>query len=321
MKLPKSYRMRAGHIDQVSHAKLVARRRTRRLAKSDAATRAMASVSDKKASLSWADSMERVDEAHMIRKEAAGALRGFELSNARLRDAQTLRLRTGKCWKRVCADERRHVQRAVSTGKAAFSLLELNAMLFYSSYANFTVAFIDPRVSPPATQSGNRGPGHDGSPAVLPIMLIGDAGTCVGSRLKGHSRRGGGRMRAQHRQYCPVAIVDEYRTSRVCFYCFQEMQLVRSRRVKGQAIRTVRVHGAVECTNPDCVAVKGRYTIRPRDTHASAVIGLSGLATLTRPAPLAPFQRSYDPDLDTKHTSAAPGPTNVSPTSPKQRRA
>ncbi|KAF9570598.1 hypothetical protein EC968_001673 [Mortierella alpina] len=276
-KLPKSYRMTAGQIDQVSHAKGVAKTRVRRLAKSEAATKAMASVSETRASLSWADTMASIDLAHSIRKEAAGTLRGFELGHARLRDKQRLRLRTGKCWKRVCAAERRHVQGALSTDL-------------------------------PGTP-----------PAVLPIMLIGDAGTCVGSRLKGHSRRGGSKMRAQHRQYCPVAIVDEYRTSRVCFYCFQEMQMARSRRVKGQAIRTVRVHGALECTNHECVAVKGRYCIRPRDTHASAVIGLSGVASLTRPTPLAPFQRSYNPDLHTNHTSAIPGPTILSSTSTLMR--
>jgi hypothetical protein len=94
---------------------------------------------------------------------------------------------------------------------------------------------------------------------------------------------------------------------------------VRSRRLKGQAIRTVRVHGAVECTNHDCIAVKGRYTIRPRDAHASAVIGLSGLAILTRPAPLAPFQRTFVPEFDTNNTSAIPGSTFMSPTSTQKQ--
>ncbi|KAG9326808.1 hypothetical protein KVV02_005470 [Mortierella alpina] len=247
---PKSYRMTAQQIDQISHAKVVARRRMRRLAKSDTITNVLASVSTTRASLLWADTMASIDQAHSIRKEAAGTLRVFELSNARLRDTQTLRLRTGKCWKWVCAEERRHVQRAFSA---------------------------DPQDSPPATQSGNNGPGHGGSPAVLPIMLIGDAGTCVGSRLKGHNAAG---------------------AVEAC---------------QGQAIRTVRVHGAVECTNHDCVAVKGR------DTHASVVIGLSGVATLTRPAPFPPFRRSRDPDLDTNHTSAIPGPTFKSPTSTMMR--
>ncbi|CAO3565989.1 unnamed protein product [Mortierella alpina] len=288
VKLPKSHRLTARQVDEITHARVVARRRTRRLAKSESVKKAMESVSMNKASLSWAATMASVDEAHSIRKEASGALRRFELSNARLRDAQTLRIRTGKCWKRLCAEERRYAQKAV--GAVA-------------------------RDSLPATQSES----HSGSPAVLPIMMIGDAGTCVGSRLKGHSRRGGSKMRAQHRQYCPVVMVDEYRTSRICYYCLQETQLVRSRRVKGQAIRTVRVHGAVECTNHDCIAVKGRYTIRPRDAHASAVIGLSGLATLTRPAPLAPFQRTYVPELETNNTSATPGPTFQSPTSTQKQ--
>ncbi|KAF9556069.1 hypothetical protein EC968_008490, partial [Mortierella alpina] len=74
----------------------------------------MASVSKIQASLSWADSMAIIDKAHSIRKQAAGTLREFELGHALLRDKQRLRLRTGKCWKRVCAAERRHVQGVVS---------------------------------------------------------------------------------------------------------------------------------------------------------------------------------------------------------------
>ncbi|KAF9943688.1 hypothetical protein BGZ70_005571, partial [Mortierella alpina] len=114
VKLPKSYRLTARHIDEVSHARVVARRRARRLAKSDSVKKAMETISTNKASLSWAATMASVDKAHSIRKDASGALQGFEQSNARLRDVQTLRLRTGKCWKRVCAEERRHAQRAFS---------------------------------------------------------------------------------------------------------------------------------------------------------------------------------------------------------------
>ncbi|KAG9319066.1 hypothetical protein KVV02_000726 [Mortierella alpina] len=228
-KLSKSYRMTAQQIDQISHAKVVARRRMRSLVKSDTVTNALASVSTTKASLSWADTMASIDQAHSIRKEAARTLRVFELSNARLRDAQTLRLRTGKCWKRVYVDERRHVQRAI--------------------------------------------------PGILRRLL--SPGTMA---------------LVMHRQYCPVAIVDEFRTSRVCFYCFQEMQLVRSKRVKGQVIRTVRVHGAVECTNHDCVAVKGWYTIRPQDTHVLAVIGLSStIPGLTFKSPTSTMMRGQPP--------------------------
>jgi len=81
-------------------------------------------------------------------------------------------------------------------------------------------------------------------PDILPVMLVGDAGTGVGSRIKGHTRRGGKKLRKEHTKHCPVVMTDEYRSSRTCTYCFHELQTARYRRTKDGKDQMVRVHGA-----------------------------------------------------------------------------
>ncbi|KAG9071356.1 hypothetical protein KI688_005567 [Linnemannia hyalina] len=49
---------------------------------------------------------------------------------------------------------------------------------------------------------------------IIPIVLHGAAGTAVGSRIKGHAKRGGSKLTQQHRQYGPVGHTNENRTSR-----------------------------------------------------------------------------------------------------------
>ncbi len=54
---------------------------------------------------------------------------------------------------------------------------------------------------------------------VLSIMLIASADTDIGSRIKRHTRQKGVRkMREQHRRYCPVWMINEYGSSKNCFY-------------------------------------------------------------------------------------------------------
>ncbi|KAK3812149.1 MAG: hypothetical protein J3Q66DRAFT_263672, partial [Benniella sp.] len=109
---------------------------------------------------------------------------------------------------------------------------------------------------------------------------IGTAGTGTGSRIAGHERRGGTKMRNEHAQYCPVAMTDEHNTSKVCVYCFQRTRLARSRRIIRGETKLVNVHGAVECTNPDCISFTCGYTTKARDVYSAAAILLAGASTL-----------------------------------------
>ncbi|KAK3818917.1 MAG: hypothetical protein J3Q66DRAFT_256944, partial [Benniella sp.] len=51
-------------------------------------------------------------------------------------------------------------------------------------------------------------------------MLTGDSGTCVGSRIGGHTRRGGRKFQSEHARYTVVGVQDEFCTSQTCVYCF-----------------------------------------------------------------------------------------------------
>jgi hypothetical protein len=62
----------------------------------------------------------------------------------------------------------------------------------------------------------------------LQVMCVGIAGTGAGTRIGGHLRYGGGKLRQRHRRYITVAMTNEYRTSRTCCYCFQPVIRPRS---------------------------------------------------------------------------------------------
>jgi hypothetical protein len=133
-------------------------------------------------------------------------------------------------------------------------------------------------------------------PFLLPIMLVGTAGTGVGLRIGGHFRRGGGKLREHHRQHCPIGMTDEFRSSQTCVYCFQQVSLARSRRFIGGKIKTTKVHGAVECTNPQCPSFKANYTIKPRDPHSAVCIAIAGASNLLNGhRTLPPFTRTIKP--------------------------
>lgn len=142
-------------------------------------------------------------------------------------------------------------------------------------------------------------------PWVLPLLVIGNAGTGVGSRITGHARRGGKKLRQEHIRHCPIALTDEYRTSKTCIFCFQQVALARSSRIVQGKIKSVRVHGAVECMNQNCISVKQGHGIKARDSHSAIAIAISGASILFNPVRrvLPPFSRSHDETKFTKNAS------------------
>ncbi|KAF9987146.1 hypothetical protein BGZ65_004884 [Modicella reniformis] len=59
-----------------------------------------------------------------------------------------------------------------------------------------------------------------------------------------------------------------------------EVALARSRRLVDDQVKTVRVNGALECSNSFCPAFRVGYTLRPRDAQAAVNIGIAGLSAL-----------------------------------------
>lgn len=131
--------------------------------------------------------------------------------------------------------------------------------------------------------------------AYVPLFMYGAAGTGVGTRIKGTARRGGRKMREQHMRYGVVGMTNEYRSSQTCAWCFQQLRPARARReVNGQP-QIVRLHGALECTNPLCVSVLEGHTIKSRDHNAALCIALAGGSTVLDHTTLEPFARSIRP--------------------------
>jgi hypothetical protein len=116
----------------------------------------------------------------------------------------------------------------------------------------------------------------------------------INSCIKGHSRRGMKKIRAQHRIYGNVAIVNEFNSSKTCPFCFSKVVLHRARRIVGGEERIVRLHGAIECVHPRCPARRIKYTTRGRDANAAANIALSGASIILSSdhQPLPPFRRN-----------------------------
>ncbi|KAI9494377.1 hypothetical protein BDB00DRAFT_818936 [Zychaea mexicana] len=114
-----------------------------------------------------------------------------------------------------------------------------------------------------------------------PVMCVGLAGTGVGSHLRGRPRRGGRKMRNEHRICCPVVLQNEYRT----------MMATATKATKNGKIKSVKVHGALQCVNRDCPAVRVGYTTFSRDSLSSTAMIIAAVTQLFSPtkSPLPPF--------------------------------
>ncbi|KAF9953766.1 hypothetical protein BGZ72_005184, partial [Mortierella alpina] len=141
---------------------------------------------------------------------------------------------------------------------------------------------------------------------VVPIHLIGHAGTGVGSSIRGHCRRGGNKFRKYHARTALALVVDEFKTTKVCSYCFARTRLARQRRVmKDSQIKMVACNGAIECVNINCQSRRLGHTIRNRDGNASQSIGVSGVSALLSGdnQPIPPYRRFRPaPSTPTKET-------------------
>ncbi|KAG0316071.1 hypothetical protein BGZ97_007464 [Linnemannia gamsii] len=88
--------------------------------------------------------------------------------------------------------------------------------------------------------------------------------------------------------------------------------LARAHKLVDGSVKTVRVHGAVECVNRDCEAAQCGYTIRGRDDNAAVAIAIAGYSNLTsrdtlktgERRTLPPFEPRLRPRIATPKPSA-----------------
>jgi hypothetical protein len=188
IKLPRSFKITAPQINEVSHTRRNMRRRENRLKQgTNGKTRkALEVLAEKKQILEAAQSMTEIDEAHNVRRALREDLRSFEVSKPRLKDQHNHRLRTTRTWAKLAAAERRYVQEhvrrkerdktktsTVSSVDGWCSACERHHVAHHPGAS----AYVHPVECPKARQF------------ILPVLLIGSAGTGVGSRIGGHARK------------------------------------------------------------------------------------------------------------------------------------
>ncbi|KAF9167971.1 hypothetical protein DFQ26_002196 [Actinomortierella ambigua] len=300
LKLKKSHRMTAGHVNEASHTRKLIRDRERELRKTEnaAVKAALGEISKPANSLSTADTVTKINQAHRARQAVQDTLQDFESSKRMLKMRRNQRLRTRRTWAKLCSAERRYVQQ-----HRLDSLPQPSTATHISQTDGWCTRCKRHHI--PSNLDGSLKFQHvkecpDVRQEVRPVLLIGESGTGVGSRIQGHARRGGGKMRAEHIRYCTIAMTDEFRTSKTCVFCFQQVRLARHRRkVKGNE-KLVSVHGVVECINPDCPSVKSGYCQKPRDAHAAVAIALVGAHQLLYQKAFPPFSRAGTSTTNTR---------------------
>ncbi|KAF9951883.1 hypothetical protein BGZ72_006681 [Mortierella alpina] len=306
--VPESSKITAEQINSISHSRRMQRRREKRLTGDEAIKNAFETISQKQNSLALATTLKEISNAHAARRGVRDIVRPFEMSRPRTKDMHTQRLRTERSWRKLGSAERRHIQDAV------FKEAQDRARSSHSSgTTNTNLPSPDPPASVVSAVDGwctlcsmHHTPNRPEDKMfahmrecskqatdVLPVMLIGDAGTGVGSRIGGHSRRGGKKLRQEHMKHCVAVLTDEYKTSKTCCYCFEPVEQARGRRMIHGQDKMVKVHGTLECTNRACPSVQIGYTMKSRDPHAALAIALAGAPSLRSPTRqrLSPFSR------------------------------
>jgi hypothetical protein len=256
---------------------------------------ALASISDGTLSLATATTFEQVDNAVQARKEAQEDIRSFNSQRSLMKIKRTQQTRTVPTWAKLTSNVR---NKAADAALAELTPCELGkecvdeATGFCSHCQEYEIPKIRPEGYQHATHCIKT------RPEIRYIGFIGDAGTGIGSRLKGHARRGGAKIRAQHRQRGSVINTNEFMTSKTCPFCFCRTRLASSRRLVDGKVKVVRVNGAMECCNPACMSFKAGYTVRPRDSQAAVNIAIAGFSALHDAAkePLPPYRSHLRPD-------------------------
>jgi len=118
------------------------------------------------------------------------------------------------------------------------------------------------------------------SPPNTVILCIGTAGTGVGSRIKGHARRGGGKLRKRHGRYVPVAMTNGFRTSQTCSTCFSPIIHPMKRKLVKDTWNKVSNKGTSVCINPQCPRYQAGMSSQNRDKQAAECISMSGSSLL-----------------------------------------
>ena len=138
------------------------------------------------------------------------------------------------------------------------------------------------------------------------VMMIGDRGMGVGSRIKRHLRYGGTWKQDNHARYTTVSITNENYTSQTCVYCFHKLQHPKQLiQVKSKTVYR-NMKGAFHCLNPECPSVKNGRGVSGRDKLSALAIAISGITTLLFQQTLPAFSQTISPsNTEFNHKTAS----------------
>ncbi|KAK3808256.1 MAG: hypothetical protein J3R72DRAFT_428373 [Linnemannia gamsii] len=266
IKLPPVHHITAPQISDLAFTTKTQRRRERRLAadtpEADAARSALGALTS--TSINAVSTLEDVDHAQNTRRACRQPCRDFENTRWRTHDLQTGETQTKRVYATLASMQREKVKDAVLDELKKSADLERCLQVPINSGETKDVGAED-------SIGGKRSKGLvKQKKDIAVVVLHGAAGTAVGSRTKGHTKRGGSKLTQQHRKHGPVGHTNENRTSRVCSCCFVPVSLSRASRTKDGYTKTVRLNGAVECKNPVCLRRRAGSGSMGRDTNAAS---------------------------------------------------
>ncbi|KAF9117604.1 hypothetical protein BGW39_002024, partial [Mortierella sp. 14UC] len=272
--IPPIHRITAPLLDDLTFSKKHARSREQDLRSSNPVATTARNAHERLSTtpITTTTTLEQIETAQQIRRDVRDACRVFTFSNKRRKQAKTQRIRTSRAYATLAAAQRSKIKKEAR--------LELQTQDMTK----------DPRKFP-SDKADMQEQDHD-HVYVLPIILHGAGGSCVGSRLKGHMKRGGRKMNKQNRQYGVVCETDEHRTSQVCSSCFEPIELARATRAEQGQVKHIRLHGAVVCRNRECPRVMAGRGTQGRDSNSAVNIAIAGASSLlsSNKTTLAPFK-------------------------------
>ncbi|KAF9342858.1 hypothetical protein BGX34_007532, partial [Mortierella sp. NVP85] len=108
-------------LNDVSHTKSMLVRRQRRLENNEGVKQALQDVSEASKTVNLSMTMKTIDAAQAVRRDARSTLREFEWSRTQRKAKHHQQLQTTRAISKICAEERRFVQRCYNQDEEATS--------------------------------------------------------------------------------------------------------------------------------------------------------------------------------------------------------
>jgi hypothetical protein len=107
------------------------------------------------------------------------------------------------------------------------------------------------------------------------VLLMGFAGTGIGSKIERTAKLGDKQLRKRHRRYTTVRITNEYHTSQTCSHCLSPIIHPKMTKIVKRKHKMLSNQGTSLCLNIHYPIYKSRRNSRNRDVQAAECIALA----------------------------------------------